>query len=332
MPILWVGGEDIDFLLGDIPATAQTAGWFRAGYARGVVGNTYPAGASYTIIRSSVFPGGEVTSCWISAQTLLASCGTGRRELGLCKSGTNSTGFWVGGGSQSNKYAIYKQDGGVLTRLAEEAGVSHSLALHKFDIQLIDYGANGTINFYVDNVLKVTYTGDIRLTGITGFDSIYATADGGGGITGYWYSEIVVSTDDTRPLLGVVTHYPSGAGDANAWDGTGYAGIDEFGLSDSDQIYTNTTDIAGQFALSNCPAGTFSVIATCIKARAAKSATAAVTKLRLGLKSAGAEDLDAGQSMSVSLATYERIMIAVNGVGLSTAIMDAAQLDLASLT
>ncbi len=326
MGILWCGGEEIDFDAN--PPSKSPYGTFRTGYAREAIRTS---GANPA--RSYAFPGGAVTSAWITARIYIdGNLAANQRILGLCNTGeTNGTGIWLGSGSAALKAAIHTQEGTSGTKVAEEAGTSITLnALNQFVMHVTNYGVSATVDVYVNGASSptVTYTGDIRRGTMTNMDSVGIWSPGAGGSYGAYHSEIIVA--DTDPTtFSLVTLYPNGAGDLNDWTGA-YTDIDEDTLSDADLVYTNADAKDAQFALSNVPAGTFAVDAIKIVARACAPGGSTANTLKLGVKSNGSVDVDAGHSLTSSWVSHERIASTINGAQLTTALLDALQLNLRS--
>lgn len=278
MAILWCGGEEIDFRAGvATPLTTATATNRRAAYSRVAMG---ASGTTSEICKGTPFPGGAVTSCWLSMQ-VVPSTYVNYRGVGLGRSGSNSGLFLGAASSSSTKATLWKFDGTTWTQLAQESGGTLGNTIRRLDMQVIGYGAAGTVNVYIDGTLLFTYSGDLSVSGITNLDSVYLVgASQAGG--GPWYvSEVIVANEDTR-LMSLYTLAPTGAGEANAWNGS-YASIDEATTDDTDVVFTDTAERDAQFALSDLPAGTFMVKAAKVVARAAKGATG-IGSLALGQK------------------------------------------------
>ena len=268
MSILWCGGEDIDFPNGG-PVTSDTSGiYYRPAYARCAI-----RPASTPMMKSDVFPGGAVTSCWMGVRIGMDNVGliAGNAKLiGLGQSGTNSGLFLGTGVSVGNKATIYKYDGVTTTALAAETGTTWAQGVWRWDLQLINYGASGTINVYYGGSLLFTYTGDLSITGVTGFDSVFI-CDASNTWNHPMYSEIMVSDLDTRPYS-LATSYPNGVGTHTDWTGA-YTDIDEVTASTSDIVSAATAGLVSTYAMSDLPAGNDKVVAVAVKAQASCGAT-----------------------------------------------------------
>ena len=311
MAILWCGGEDIDFPNGTaFSIDTSTTAARRTAYAR----CTLTMNSANSMGRSVVFPGGAVTSAWLTARMYYGNVppsGQGG-HIGVGLSGT-SKGLFVGGGaSTGGKVTLYKYDGTTWTALSAESGTSlASGSLYKLDMQVTSYGASATVNVYWGGSLIITYSGDVTVSGMTNFDSVFS-AVGAFASYGATLSEMIVASEDTR-LMGLCTLAPSAAGDANAWTQTtaganGYQDINDVTIDDSKVWYVNSTAQDGQVNLLDLPAGAYSVKAVKIAARCAMSVGSTPTNIDLGIKSGGTIDPGASQALGTSWAYYERYM------------------------
>jgi hypothetical protein len=327
MGILWCGGEDIDVVstLGLLPTL--TAATFRAGYARLSLDGRSPI-ATFGNMKS--WPGGAVTALWFSVQHYSNSAGGNpERLIGIGNSADCATGkgLWICiSAASDSRYALYKFDGTTMTLLAAEAGNSNGASMQKLDLNLVSFGANNRIVLYCNGVSIIDVTADLTISGISDFDCVVLSRN----TQAQYWSEFIVADEDTR-TLSLCTHYPSGAGSLLEWTGA-YTTIDETTLSDADLTYFNTTAKKAQFALSDTPAGQFAVLAANISARACKSSGSAVSNLRLGVLSGGTEDKDAGQAVTTAWVTKQRLVSTINGAQITTAILDAMELHLETLT
>jgi hypothetical protein len=306
MSILWCGGEDIDFPNGNPPIVTSTGGGFRAGYARcGLIPNISAS-------QSATFAGGAVTSCWLSFREWWevngSNLGASTKIIGLTKSGTSGSGIWLSSpAAGGNRLAICKYDGSTRTELVVESGFSYPHGtLLRFDIQVISYGASGTVNVYLNGVLVVTYTGNIAVSGVSDLDRIWLLgghdpAYGGG------FSEIIVADEDTRAFPGLVTLALTGAGTTDDWTGA-YTQINGTVISDASPVYVNTNNKDEQFNVTDLPSGAFRIKAVKLAARAAVSSSGATpTKIALGYNSGGTVAVEADQTLTTAYDTYESI-------------------------
>ncbi len=298
--ILWSGGEDLDFPNGAAVCAETTAGYFRVGYARLAVRPcTYG-----TVAKSKPFQGGAVTSAWISAQTYFVTNGTANaRFFGLGKSGTNNSLFVGSSASDPYKIAIFTFNGTTYTQLALEAvGSLQSSKLHRIDMQVINYGAAGTVNIYVsgpglsvgNGTPVLTYTGDLTVGGNTNLDSVFfnsmSTINGGS------HSEFIVSDLDSRSM-NLVTLSPNANGDTNAWSGGDYTNLDDNTANDLTPLVGSTANARFQANLSDLPATSLAVINVKISARSSTGG-AGMTKLGLGVKTNGSANEPAAVSLT----------------------------------
>ena len=141
MAILWCGGEDIDFpSIGPINMDT-TAGRFRAGYARAslnIFGNTNG-------VTSNPFPGGSITNGWWTFRYYKGYSSEVVRSswiAGLVDSSGKGISIAYASGSR-DKAALFKTDGTLL--LAESGDSVAQNTLHRFDVQITDFGANANI-------------------------------------------------------------------------------------------------------------------------------------------------------------------------------------------
>lgn len=324
--IYWMGGEDLDFSFGDALTFGSAAGRFRSGYARGYI---YPT-LSNTLAKSNIFSGGEITSGWLASQYWWSDEVTNRRKVGFGKSGTTKGLYWGHSNTAANKIALFKYDGATMTQLAAESGNTFiGYTLHKICMSIVSYGASATVKVYVDTTEVISYTGDVSISGVSGFDSVFISSQGDSYPQNQDHSEIMVADGDIR-AISVVTVAPNAAGDANQWDGGVYSDIDETTIDDNDLVYVNSADKDAQFNLGNLPTTQLRIISTKIVARAWKSADASVGTLKLGVKSGGSVDVDAGRSLTTSPVSYERLAATFNGSVLTPTLANALQLDLRS--
>lgn len=336
MQYLWFGGEDLDFPLGVPTIVSTTAAAFRAGFARCTV--TQTAVSTVGMSKSSLFPGGAVTSCWLSFRAYCTSLSAGGtvRCIGLGLGGTQK-GLFLGTASASpGKISLSTFDGTTTTVLASESGDSWvAAALRRFKIRLSNYGASATVDVYMDEFLLFTFSGDVTVSGVTGVDSIFLTL-GAGSVNSAWQiSEILVTDEDPYTVAGIKTHPVSGAGTTDDWTGTmSLANVCPTTISDLTPVSTNVTAKDEQANVDDLPSGVFLVGAFKVAARAAKSTGSSISKIKLGYNSGGTVSVGSGISVGNVYTTYERYdtQNPVGPADWDSANVNAIQLDVQSLT
>jgi hypothetical protein len=387
MAVLWCGGEDVDFPLGDAPTVSTNPVQFRAGYARCAL--TTP-GVSKILALPIAAP---VTNFWLSARVL--SIGNPLLMVGLANSGAVGSGLYVSSAlnsvnaSDPTKLALirysnpgtwaagtpyvlnqivaylgaYTQrvtvagtsggsppafgtlpgdvtvDGSVTwvcdgqfyggTQIATEAGHTYtSNVLHKVDLQVSSYGASATVNVYLNGVLTITFTGNAASFGVTNLDqaAIFTPIV----ITGMYVSEVIVSSSSTL-TQSLVTLAPNAAGTTSGWAGA-YTDVNEITIDDSAAVSTNTPGLNEQFNLIDLPAGSWTIRAVKVAARAEVEGAATATTVALGINSGGTVNAGAAQALTTAWATYERLMLVnpITGVAFTTAEINALQSNLRS--
>jgi hypothetical protein len=330
MAILWCGGEDIDFPNGSSPTVNTSGGRFRTLFARCDV--TVPGAQT---AKSVTFPGGQVTSCWLTFYLCVTGAGgTSKRWLGLIQSGGVS-GLWIGtSAASSTRLALIKYDGTTQTELAAESGnsVPTSGGVNaKVDIQLVNYGASSTVNVYLSGIQLISYSGSTAITGVTGFDQIAMFGDGAS--FGQAFSEFILADEDTRGFPGLMTMALTGAGTTDSWTGI-FSTINQTVISDTTPNFTNTVTQDQQFNITDLTAGTFVIKAVKIAARMAVSATPTATQVKLGYNSGGSVAFGTGATKTPTTAytTYDQLDATnpVTAAAWAQSDMNALQLDMRS--
>lgn len=318
MSILWAGGEDIDFTAGAAPLVILTN--FRSGYARCALRSVGGAWLS-----GNVFPGGAVTSCWVSMYVgKPGGANTNEWFGGIGKAGTSNCIFVGIDNSNAGKIALYTPS----AKLAVESTTSGAAA-HRFDIQVINFGASGTVNVYCDGALIITFTGNLVTGGITNLDSVFVNCSNG---SDQWCaSEFIVADEDTRAFIGLVTMAPTGAGTTDQWTGA-YTDVNETTNSDATTVYTNTATQDEQFNVTDVPAGNFGVKAVVVNARVTSPAGSTATKVALGFNSGGSVAVGTSQTATTAWELKQQIFAQnpVTSADWTLASMNALQLNLRS--
>ena len=283
MAILFAGSEDIDFPDKDINGISTSSSYCRTDFARACIN----MGGSPNYIKSPILT--PFSSAWFSC---IISRGSywGGNDFSVIhfENSSNDHRIGIGSGDAVGKVCIFKYDGTTQTRLAVSSSTPliQAVELHKIDMQVLNYGTNGTVNVWVDNNFCVSYTGNIASGGTT-LDRLHIKTYQ---ITGYasgYFSEIIVADEDTR-LMSLKTLVPNAAGDTNEWTGA-YTDVDEVVINDSDTVYTDTAEEDVQFNLTDMPAGNFEIKAVIASARIADGL--GTLDAQLGIKTNGSVNL-----------------------------------------
>jgi hypothetical protein len=301
MSILFAGTEDSDFPINS-GMTVQTFTYFRSTYGLREAVGLGSANGSY--FASAPFS--AQTSLWMQAMVYNNQNNvTNKGIFGVTSSSAFMKGIYLGPGSAYNKLAIFTFDGTTWTKLVEESGTSFTYTLrNQYTLQVSSYGVSGTVTAYVNGTQVATYTGDIRISGVSNFDTFIGYAPSANSIC--YFSEVIIADEDPRTFI-LALQNPSAAGDATAWTGA-YTDINETTLSDVTMAYVNSNAADAQFNLLDAPAGNYGVKAVVLSARACKSASSTPTKLALGIKSNSTIDAGTGQALTTSWSTYQRIL------------------------
>jgi general stress protein CsbA len=326
--IIWCGGEDIDFPNGTAPTISTSTNSFRSGFAR----CSLRCASGPTSARSLSFSGGSITSGWVHCNVFPSSPVSNDPIVGLGLNAVGNGGIFVGSStSNALKCAIYTWDGTTLTQLAAEIGTSLSgTQLFSIDMHIANLGSSSTVNVYVNNVLVIVYSGSTVISGIASLDCV--AIYGASIFNGYVMSEFIVGDSDTRSFS-LLTMAPNAAGDVNNWTTGTFANINPVTINDASVVAVNTTGQDFQANLIDIPAGSFgNVQAVKAAVRSEITAGSVPTALKIGVKTNGSVNVDAGQSLTTGFLTYERLMLTnpVTSAAWLASEMNPLQIDLQS--
>ena len=302
MSVLWCGGEDVDFPNGTATSNG-TAGYFRAGYARVVVG---ASGAVF--IRSNPFAGGLITTGWLSFRWYLLNQAV--NPYYMCGLSLSTNGHCIMVTSHGTVTSLQAYNGTSWTNLATESGAG-SLALasmNRFDVQLAGSSLSSAIvNVFVNGSLVISWSGDLTPYTTTGFDSV-SVSNGSSFYSGA--SEVIVADEDLRSWNGLLTMAPTGAGTTDAWTGA-YSTVNGLAISDASPNYVNSNNQDQQFIDTVCPTGVFAIKAIKIAARACKSSASTPQHFQLGYNNGGSNvafgSSPGSQALTTAYTTYEEL-------------------------
>ena len=300
MSILWCGGELEDFFNSSGVNIVDVTGYRRTNFSRCSLG----IGSTCFLLSHPVTP---FTSAWLSfyAYTGISQPST---QIGIGLRNSNS-GEWIGigGGSIAYRMGLYKWIGtGAAVKLTEESGTSYSYGLKKMDIQVSNYGSNGTVNVWVNGILVINYTGNLVASIETELDQIYILATGTY-FSNINYSEIILADEDTRGMS-LKTLTPDAAGDTNNWNND-YTNINELGFglyNNVDGIYTESAEQDFQCNLTGMPPeGDFDVVA--VNGSAYVSDNSGSLDIQLGMKTNGSINLGSTESLDSSKKSINKL-------------------------
>ena len=298
MTALFRGAEDMHFSPIGVPAVDQTAGHFRASYARcalqasgnftGVLPSTDTSNSPLTQgwrIPSSY--GIVVGNFWFTARVFNVNGGDTAGGSGL---------FWnalgpgditrlqirrTGSGTPPIVFEIVKVNAaGVATRLTTFTGGVATGAVTKFDVH-VNYATNGFITVYFDGDILANYSGDVTTDGattITGVDmGSWSAAPASVSYTSW--SEIIWDTTDTRSM-GLVTVYPTATGNLDQWTGT-FGDVTQIINNDLSFNSAGASNLVQLYNNNSLPAGEFSIVDFTSTARAISSGVPATYDFEL---------------------------------------------------
>jgi hypothetical protein len=330
MQIYWAGGEDTDFpLIGS--ATVQTikrTPWARTSIQQPTGGNG--------LCKSTPFPGGPLTTAWLSFQMLVNGSETNHMFVGLAAP-LSAKCLGISASSVGTRLSLAKYDGTTRTELLAEGGNSiASGVMTRYDMQVINYGASATVNIYVNLMLVLTYTGDVTVAGMSNFDSIVffpEVLNNGGN---FWnISEIVVADSDTRSIIGLQTLALTGQGTTNNWSNNTYTNINGTAYSDASPVTSNVVGQDQQFNITD-PTGAivYTVLGCVISARMAKGAGSTPNQIKLGYNSGGTVAFGTGAAKTPGPGYNTLYQIdtvnPITGIAFQQSEMNALQLELQS--
>lgn len=328
MSYLWAGGEDIDFPVASSVNTTTTGGRFRSGFAR--CGISCSGSSIGNASASTPFPGGAVTSCWLSCQAWNFASNSSQNVIGLGQSGQGSKGIFIGTTSGSSTLLnLFLYNGSTITVLASSGSIGLQAGLSKVDIQIVNYGASATVNVFINGGLAITYSGNIAIAGITGFDTVLLPWLNTNNMA---ISEVIVATADTRSVQGLVTLAPNGNGTTQSWSNPAFTNFNPTTINDANSTFVNATGQDEQATLSDLPAGNFSVPVVKVSSRAMASTGSASANLQQGFNNGGTVAVGSSHALTTAFATYEDYFTNDPTTALAWVVsqLNALQLDLRS--
>lgn len=300
MALLFAGGEDIDFTqVGTCTVNTATTAARRTANAR----CSLKSGGSAITDGWQASLSSAVSSCWLSAQMYTDSLGPFSsaevlyfldgtvRRLGLVLANTNAI-------------RLQKRDAAFTNTTLATAGVALPLnTLVKLDMQIISYGASGTVNVYQGGTLILTYTGDLTTNSATTLSAFVLGVTNTTAST-YW-SEAICGTADTRSMS-LVTLPPAANGNAFAWTNS-YTSVNETTLDDATLCASATANQISEVTVTSTGiTGTPGIVGVVVSGRAQKGGTGPANA-NLMVRTAATDYFSGSIALSASLSRISNI-------------------------
>ena len=336
MPILFAGGEDLDYTtyLGGASSFSwsTSANAFRSGYARGAtslfIPGTTPDTTKYAVISFAAssnfwatfrmnyyaFGNGNTGAC--RPLKFFDSSGVERIRVQLSAAfvGPNDT-FVVQkvnaagtattlGTTSTGRYgsAIVTNSGAPILAVPDKMDVFINYGVSG-QIQIYNTTPVGTILVYDSGTVDTTTDGNTTLAQM-GLGGV-ATSVNGNVVT---YSEIIISTTDTR-TMSLVTQAATANGNTHNWTAGTAANISaaSFATGDASPNYSQTAAQIQQYTITPAiPTGNFSVVAMVHKARVLAGASPP-TKFDFMVRTAATDFSSSDFTPTGMWATYQNI-------------------------
>jgi len=277
------GGEDIDFdpFFGSLGYNVTTnGGWFRGNFSRcGLIFNNPSDATSLPANRLQAYPfWSNVTTLWSHAQFINLGSNANWQSSATIMGMQDSTGvarilITTGGAIGQVRIAIANAAGTISYVASSSASIPAIPAstMCALDLQVINYGASGTVNFYVAGVLVVSYTGNLVTDGNTGLGGAFWAGAVTSAADCSW-SEMIVSSVSTVGA-GLYTMAPVANGNTNTWTGS-VSNVNEITINDANYNYTATVNAEAEYTTAtSLPTGNWTVQEFSTKARIARGAT-----------------------------------------------------------
>lgn len=221
----------------------------------------------------------HLCSFWDSANTIIFSVGRSAANLLELRSGDYST----------------------LLATGSIPVMNNSTNLIEVYFKPLNSGGECTVK--VNGATDVTYSGDTT----AGLENVQTFQIGKYGSTSIYFDDIVVGNSGWIGNACIQAIVPAGAGSSTQYSpstGSNYACVDEVTASDTDYVYTNTTDQLDLYATSNLTGNIGSIIAIDICARMAYEGTPTPTKQKIAYKSGSTIAYSSDVVASLSFADY----------------------------
>lgn len=149
-----------------------------------------------------------------------------------------------------------------------------SAVRYRIDVHIKIDNTVGIIDWYVDGILRDSFSGDTLYTAATTVDKVVLRATTTAGLPSGNFSAIIIADEDTRDMIYSQTPV-DGAGAETDWSGA-YTAIDETGVNDADFIQSTTAGQRATFSFGNLHADFatgYDVVGVGVSARGSRGAS-----------------------------------------------------------
>lgn len=121
--------------------------------------------------------------------------------------------------------------------------------LYKLDVRVTMDNSSGVFNFYIDDSLVQSFSGDTIYTASTTLDEVLIRNGSATDTDATTFSALIIADEETRDIV-FQSLKPTGAGTNSGWTGA-YTTVDESGIDDSDFITVSSAAQTSTFAMTN---------------------------------------------------------------------------------
>ena len=300
MSILWCGGEHDSILTNCQFSTSPS--FYDATYSRGAFTITTNSFLNSPVLAS------PKTSLWMHFFIYFSTYSQSGSYYPIFGFRDSLTSAWIGVGigSLPRGFRFLSWDGASTFNTLFDSDTNlmvGGIRTATIDIQVSNYGSNGTINLFQNNLLLGSYTGDLTENGAVSLDQISFLSLS----SSYFYgniSQMILADEDTRGMS-LKTLAPNAAGDQNQWTGS-YADVDDISLNDDDYIYTDAAAQNIQLGLTGMPTGTEKLVRQ-VKVTSRIAQPTGGLGIKQGVKTNGAIHLGSEITPSVGFEHYSEI-------------------------
>lgn len=301
------------FGINDYVFNVTTAGTFDSNFARGGIGmGGY--GWAEAIFRDESGAVAPQTEFWVHMDIVPGTLGasTVAPYFVLVDSATGQVAFQFDCDGSAGTHNFEYWNGASFTELTPDDTLVASTR-YSLDFYVKIDNVNGALRYYRDGVLIQTFSGDTLHSGFTSIDTLVLfcpnNETGSSGATSTKYSQVIVSTQDTRGWK-LATLNPTALGTTSQWTGVN-ADISDAVIVDENTFLSSIAngDISTHTAADlSALASVYQPIAVVVAARARKDSTGP-QNLYLGVRTNSADNFpSAVTGLESALRGFRRVM------------------------